>query len=592
MQDSEEIRNLPIDIAFARLGEWLVDRKKIPADWRKRMISIRAKISSAFSSLPKDLHPFFLTLDVEAIGYLEAKVIYNTLLNATTESRNFFGRLSGSAGEWESIVRAYEKDYLFLGEAANIIAQNGNYEIPYQKKQVQKCQQQLAELDRRELEINRNAALSATKYSESCQELGLKGQNVRLELVETAKSLPAIFSRILDVLNGDSVLKAIEYYRNFCRDAHSEKEESVVVVLPFLSNLHENPPSLYISISLEIENSLKDKSELDPDYPMAVEGSADMDVAITGIDWNLSVDDQIDWDESENELCWDISTENPKVYATEHLDSPNCPAAILRFTASLLCLCALTECLWCLCLSVGCVSSCLTLVRVVSLENSYNSLISLNDTAEILSTKAIDLDLFFMGRLDLHGLAREELFSNIKLQQEATLLLASTESVLDLPNSYSQLKSFLSQRLAEMGSEDTSSLQHQVQAVAPIVLQQYAPDALEVFLSELSLAISLLTDRRTRDFIMILNSKRFLDRLVSTLEEKKQHEVKLRNSLRDLGVRRRELQNTLASTWSKQEATVVRTRELKKLCESMLSSVFNGRPINIIGEINSMLGST
>lgn len=47
---------------------------------------------------------------------------------------------------------------------------------------------------------------------------------MRSELVETAKSIPAIFSRILDVLNGESVLKAIEYYRNFCRDAHSEKE--------------------------------------------------------------------------------------------------------------------------------------------------------------------------------------------------------------------------------------------------------------------------------------------------------------------------------------------------------------------------------
>lgn len=71
-----------------------------------------------------------------------------------------------------------------------------------------------------------------------------------------------------------------------------------------------------------------------------------------------------------------------------------------------------------------------------------------------------------------------------------------------------QIKAFLNQRLMEMRSEDTSSLQHQVQAVAPFVLQQYTADAVQSMLSVISSAISMLTNQKTRDLIMILNSKR------------------------------------------------------------------------------------
>ncbi|XP_008795749.3 CDK5RAP3-like protein isoform X1 [Phoenix dactylifera] len=568
MHDPADIRNLPIDIAFARLGEWLVDRKKIPQDWRKRLSSIRSRISSAFTSLPRDLDPFLQTLDPEVIGYMEAKKIYNILLNSTTESRNIFGRLSGSAGEWENIVRSFEKDHIFLGEAAQIMVQNVNYEIPYQKKQVQKIQQQLAELDRKEADIKRNAALSAAKYSEACQELGLQGKNVRLELLETAKSLPSTFSKLLQVLNSDLILRAMEYYRNFVRDAHTEKEKIPSDVLQNLRHLLENPPSLNVSVSPVVQNSLNDVSKPDSTYPVTGKQLPDTNLATDGIDWNILVDDtQIDWDigaveqpeESGNDFgSYEIIDSNIDLKGSENADSVASDHMLL---------------------------------------NRMEGVASGTSESEICWDMGIEKPQVDVLDVTADAGKESQLLSPAESPHQQSLVVErsqflETEYRNKILDDLFEIKSFLNQRLVEMRSEDTSSLQHQVQAVAPFVLQQYASDAVEAMLVEVSLAISMLTNRKTRDLIMILNSKRFLDRLVLTVEEKKHHEVKLRESLDDLSVRRMELHNALSSSWPKQEAAIAQTRELKKLCETTLSSMFDGRPVNIIGEINALLSTS
>ncbi|XP_062003140.1 CDK5RAP3-like protein [Rosa rugosa] len=554
MPTADDIGNLPIDITFSRLGEWLVDRKRIPGDWRKRLAAVRARISKEFASLPKDINPYFHTLDPDGIGYVEAKQIYDILVKSAPESRNIFGRLSGAAGTWESIVRAFEKDYIYLGEAAQIMVQNVNYEIPYQKKQVQKIQQQLAELEHKEADIKRTAALSAAKYVEACQELGLKGNNVRVELLETAKSLPTTFSRILEVINGDSVSRALEYYSNFVRDAHTEKDKSLVV-LTNLKDLREHPPSLDVSVDLEFVDSGNVQSSHNESNNVTVDADANAD----SIDWDFSVDSaQIDWDigtveETEDagnglgpyemvsaseilqsspnevaksdqvpevsvsEISWDISVETPQVDAIDDVNLPN-----------------------------------------VVVHNQTSVLHTSTPTTEI---------------------------------KEGRSQLLETEYRNKILDDLNEIKAFLNQRLVELKNEETLSLQHQVQAVAPFVLQQYAHDAIETMLSDVCLAISLLTNRKTRDLIMILNSKRFLDRLVSSLEEKKHHEVKLKEGLKGLATKRMELHNSLSSSWPKQEAALAKTRELKKLCESTLSSMFDGRPVHIIGEINALLNS-
>ncbi|XP_042513588.1 CDK5RAP3-like protein [Macadamia integrifolia] len=570
MQSQEEIRNLPIDIAFARLGEWLVDRKRIPADWRKRLAAVRARISTAFKSLPKDTDPYFLTLDQEVIGYMEAKQICDTLLKSTPESRNIFGRLSGSAGDWEAIVRAFEKDHIYLGEAAQIMVQNVNYEIPYQKKQVQKIQQQLAELERKETDIKRSAALSAAKYVEACQDLGLQGKNVRLELLETAKSLPITFNKFLEVINGDTVSQAMEYYSNFVRDAHTEKERTSGAVLPNLRDIHENPLSLTISVGPEVLDCVKDNSNLNASSLASEEHVPVVDLGMDNIDWDISVESsQIDWDIKMDE---ETDETNNGLGPYEMINASDALQDSLSSN------------------NVGSDQSLLSKAEEGPVAEISVSEISWDISVENPQVDVLEDSVLPDTGMETHTSGLDVSVQTQEIMKERSQLL-ETEYRNKILDDLFEIKAFLNQRVIELSNEETSSLQHQVQAVAPFVLQQYTSDTIKKMLSDISLAISMLTDRKTRDLIMILNSKRFLDRLVSTLEDKKHHEVKLKESLKDLSARRMELHNALSSSWPKQEAALAKTRELKKLCESTISSMFDGRPVNIIGEINALLSS-
>ncbi|CAH8312466.1 unnamed protein product [Eruca vesicaria subsp. sativa] len=513
MQSQDDVRNLPIDITFSRLGEWLVDRKRIPADWRKkRLVTWRLKRYMRFSS--------------------------RQLRKAGTS-------LVGFQGVWEAIVRAFEKDHIYLGEAAQIIIQNVNYEIPYLKKQVQKVQQQMTELDRKEADIKRSVALSATKYEEACRELGLQGNNVRRELLETANSLPTTFAKILEVINSDSVSGAMEYYSAYVKDVHTEKDKPARVVLENLKDIRENPPSLSVLGAFEA---------LDGENNQSSENANGTDVAADSIDWDITLDTA--------EIDWDVSM-------VEEVDSGN---------------------------DLG------------SYEIVNASDIQENAPFKVEEGQGPEVDVSEISwDVSVETPQVEEIADSASIETGQENQIQSTTQVLGSGEERSQLleteyrnkilddlyevKAFLNQRLIELRNEDTLSLQHHVQAVAPLVLQQYSPEIIEPMVVDISMAISLLTNKKTRDLVMILNSKRFLERLVSELEEKKHREVKLKESLKDVGRRRMELQNSLSSIWPKQEAALVKTRALKELCETSLSSIFDGRPVNIRGEINTLLNA-
>lgn len=84
-----------------------VTRQKLPNDWHKRVQAIQAKITEATKELPPELLASLPGGPEAGIDYFKAVLIRDKL--AETGERTLFGGLSGKAGVWDQVVKAYEK---------------------------------------------------------------------------------------------------------------------------------------------------------------------------------------------------------------------------------------------------------------------------------------------------------------------------------------------------------------------------------------------------------------------------------------------------------------------------------------------------
>lgn len=98
------------------------------------------------------------------LDYFRAVEIRDKLAEST--EKGLFGGLSGAAAVWDQIVKSYEKDSIYLGEAAQTLIQNTNYEISFLRKQAAKYDQQISDQLRRHAEYLRSASAAAEAYQQ------------------------------------------------------------------------------------------------------------------------------------------------------------------------------------------------------------------------------------------------------------------------------------------------------------------------------------------------------------------------------------------------------------------------------------------
>lgn len=277
--------DLPIDIYYNKLLDWLVDRRHCQAKWNEHASQIREKINVAIQDMPPNQEITDL-LSGTYINYFHCQKIIELLKVCGEGSTNFFGQYSSKRmKDWQEIIQKYKEDSVFLAEAAQMIMRNVNYEIPALKRQIAKCQQVQRECTRKEKDCNTNSAIFKTKYLKVCKQYGILGDNIHKELMELAQELPSILKEISSQTK--KLQKPCEYYGAFIKFVvHKERivEDDISPLIKFV--IHNGNATVY-----------QWKTGEEPSRIEEIVQKVDMDAMaqISSTEENTDEADEIDW---------------------------------------------------------------------------------------------------------------------------------------------------------------------------------------------------------------------------------------------------------------------------------------------------------
>ncbi|KDR07538.1 hypothetical protein L798_02918, partial [Zootermopsis nevadensis] len=206
---------IPIDIHTNKLSDWLLSRRHCNREWQAQILTIREKINNAIQDMPVHVGITKL-LSGSYINYFHCQKIIEILKETEADSKNFFGSYgSQRMKDWQEIVRLYERDSVYLAEAAQMLIRNVNYEVPSLKKEIAKYEQLQLECDKKEAEYAKTYNVVRGDFQTLCEQLGIQGQKIKHELVDLLAELPSIYRKCADRVK--TLNEAVEFYAEFVK---------------------------------------------------------------------------------------------------------------------------------------------------------------------------------------------------------------------------------------------------------------------------------------------------------------------------------------------------------------------------------------
>lgn len=290
-------QSIPIDINNSKLLEWLVSRRHVKKDWQDSILKIRQKINNALQDMPAH-EEIMKLLSGQHINYYHCLNIVKILKETEAGSMNLLGRYrSQRMKDWQDIVSLYQKENVYLAEAAQILIRNVSYEIPSLKKQVIKLDQLQTEAQKKIKDYGKHEAVARKEFAALCEQLGIAGRNIKEELLKLVNELPEIYTEATNKIK--EIKPAIDLYKEFNKFLFGKNLE--VEVLSLLSFIVEHgnvatyhytygeAPHIIEPVKIELEDQIDNEIDFGDDRPIDFGdiSSNNFDIEVKpNIEWN------------------------------------------------------------------------------------------------------------------------------------------------------------------------------------------------------------------------------------------------------------------------------------------------------------------
>lgn len=521
--------DLPIDIDYAKFLDWLVDRRRVSKSWHASLKAARVLLRSAADALPEGSTfraPTSYYELMSTLSQLEDKSKPPPFPGSRdTDMLNRYAHPSSRA--WSSARSSYESGSAYLAEAAQTLVRAADVDAPAIQADMARLRETIAECARKEGPTTRAAADARDRFQNACEEMGVSHEpGVDFERAirgAVEKEAPALLYQAVDAGKDTSVADALAYYDDFVRYSCGSSVSA--------EGVEEDSVGTFRVLKGVIAG---DRDMLVAKVASSTFAAIDGDAKEDGVDWGSLMESESGAGASGDGAGIDWGIEIDSSGAAEGASGGGEPA-----------------------------------------EASGEDV--------IVSSGAIDWGDLSGG--PAIGAPAEEV---VVTDPETSTALADSLTREAYRNDLLELKAFLMQRVSELSrsSDSQISLVLQQSNVVPESVRSVDKVDLEKMLSKVEYALDQIAGASARRILGLQSSNDAVERCARGLSEKMHSASRLEGSIVALANRKAVASEELRSLTPKFEALAMSSRTLIKLTEEKLTTLYKGRSVHILGEIN------